>query len=293
MEVDILREAANRRVNKMSIKVYKPTTNARRNMSVTDYSELSKVAPEKSLLKPLKKNSGRNSYGRITVRHQGGGNRQKYRIIDFKRNKDGIPAKVATIEYDPNRTANIALLHYADGEKRYILAPVGLNVGDTVVASADADIKVGNNLPLENIPVGTIVHNVEMNPGKGGQIARSAGIFAQLMAKEGAYAHVKMPSGEMRLISVKCKATIGQVGNLDNEIVRVGKAGKKRHMGIRPTVRGSVMNPCDHPHGGGEGRSPIGRPGPVTPWGKPALGYKTRNKKARTNKFIVKRRNDR
>ena len=274
----------------MAIKKYKPTSPARRFMSVSTYEEITTTTPEKSLLAKNKKTGGRNSTGRITVRHIGGGNRTKYRIIDFKRDK-AVPAKVATIEYDPNRTANIALLHYADGEKRYILAPVGLNVGDTVVASPDADIKVGNNLPLENIPVGTIVHNIEMNPGKGGQIARSAGIFAQLMAKEGKYATIRMPSGEMRLILLTCHATIGQVGNLDHEIVSLGKAGKKRHMGVRPTVRGSVMNPCDHPHGGGEGKSPVGRPGPVTPWGKPALGYKTRKKKKASSKFIVKRIN--
>ncbi len=274
----------------MAIKKYKPTSPARRFMSVSTYEEITTTTPEKSLLATNKKTGGRNSTGRITVRHIGGGNRTKYRIIDFKRDK-AVPAKVATIEYDPNRTANIALLHYADGEKRYILAPAGLNVGDTVVASPDADIKVGNNLPLENIPVGTIVHNIEMNPGKGGQIARSAGIFAQLMAKEGKYATIRMPSGEMRLILLKCRATVGQVGNLDHEIVSLGKAGKKRHMGVRPTVRGSVMNPCDHPHGGGEGKSPVGRPGPVTPWGKPALGYKTRKKKKASSKFIVKRVN--
>ena len=274
----------------MAIKKYKPTSPARRFMSVSTYEEITTTKPEKSLLAVNKKTGGRNASGKITVRHIGGGNRTKYRIIDFKRDKQ-VPAKVATIEYDPNRTANIALLHYADGEKRYILAPVGLNVGDTVVSGADADIKVGNNLPLENIPVGTIVHNIEMNPGKGGQIARSAGIFAQLMAKEGKYATLRMPSGEMRLILLKCRATIGQVGNLDNEIVSIGKAGKKRHMGVKPTVRGSVMNPCDHPHGGGEGKSPVGRPGPVTPWGKPALGYKTRKKKKASSKFIVKRVN--
>ena len=274
----------------MAIKKYKPTSPARRFMSVSTYEEITTTKPEKSLLAVNKKTGGRNASGKITVRHIGGGNRTKYRIIDFKRDKQ-VPAKVATIEYDPNRTANIALLHYADGEKRYILAPVGLNVGDTVVSCADADIKVGNNLPLENIPVGTIVHNIEMNPGKGGQIARSAGIFAQLMAKEGKYATLRMPSGEMRLILLKCRATIGQVGNLDHEIVSIGKAGKKRHMGVKPTVRGSVMNPCDHPHGGGEGKSPVGRPGPVTPWGKPALGYKTRKKKKASSKFIVKRVN--
>ncbi len=275
----------------MSIKVFKPTTNARRNMSVTDYSELSKVAPEKSLLKPLKKNSGRNSYGRITVRHRGGGNRRKYRVIDFKRTKFDVTATVKTLEYDPNRSAHIALLEYADGEKAYILAPVGLKVGDTVVAGPSADIKPGNALPLTNIPVGTFIHNVELYPGKGGQLARAAGNAAQLMAKEGVYALLRLPSGELRNVPVQCMATVGQVGNLDHENVKIGKAGRTRHMGIRPTVRGSVMNPNDHPHGGGEGKSPIGRPGPVTPWGKPALGYKTRAKKNRSDKLIVKRRN--
>ncbi|MGN1316185.1 MAG: 50S ribosomal protein L2 [Acutalibacteraceae bacterium] len=275
----------------MSIKVFKPTTNARRNMSVTDYSELSKVAPEKSLLKPLKKNSGRNSYGRITVRHRGGGNRKKYRVIDFKRTKFDVKATVKTLEYDPNRSAHIALIEYADGEKAYILAPVGLKVGDTVVAGPTADIKPGNALPLTNIPVGTFVHNVELYPGKGGQLARAAGNAAQLMAKEGVYALLRLPSGELRNVPVQCMATVGQVGNLDHENVKIGKAGRTRHMGIRPTVRGSVMNPNDHPHGGGEGKSPIGRPGPVTPWGKPALGYKTRAKKNRSDKLIVKRRN--
>ena len=274
----------------MAIKKYKPTSPARRFMSVSAYEEITTTKPEKSLLEVKHKTGGRNASGKITVRHIGGGNKIKYRVIDFKRNKS-VPAKVASIEYDPNRTANIALLNYADGEKRYILAPLGLAVGDTVVASEDADIKVGNNLPLANIPVGTIVHNVEMNPGKGGQIARSAGIYAQLMAKEGKYATLRMPSGEMRLVLLKCHATIGQVGNLDHEIVSVGKAGKTRYFGIRPTVRGSVMNPCDHPHGGGEGKSPVGRPGPVTPWGKPALGYKTRKKKKASNKFIIKRVN--
>ena len=274
----------------MSIKVYKPTTNARRNMSVTDYSELSKVAPERSLLAPLKKHSGRNSYGRITVRHHGGGNRRKYRIIDFKRDKMGA-ATVLTLEYDPNRSAHIALVQYEDGEKRYILAPVGLKVGDTVAAGADADIKPGNALPLTNIPTGTFVHNVELYPGRGGQLARAAGNAAQLMAKEGIYALLRLPSGELRNVPATCMATVGTVGNADHENVKIGKAGRTRHMGIRPTVRGSVMNPNDHPHGGGEGKSPIGRPGPCTPWGKPALGYKTRNKKARTNKFIIKRRN--
>ena len=275
----------------MSIKVYKPTTNSRRNMSVTDFSGLSKVEPEKSLLAPVKKNAGRNSYGRITVRHQGGGNRQKYRIIDFKRNKFGIPATVETLEYDPNRSAHIALVKYEDGEKKYILAPVGLKVGDTVIAGPDADIKPGNALPLVNIPTGTFIHNVELYPGKGGQLARAAGNAAQLMAKEGDYALLRLPSGELRNVPNLCMATVGQIGNIDHENVKIGKAGRTRHMGIRPTVRGSVMNPCDHPHGGGEGKAPIGRPGPVTPWGKPALGYKTRSKKNKSDKFIVKRRN--
>ena len=275
----------------MSIKVFKPTTNSRRNMSVTDYSELSKVAPEKSLLKPLQKNSGRNSYGRITVRHRGGGNRRKYRVIDFKRTKFDIEATVKTLEYDPNRSAHIALIEYTDGEKAYILAPVGLKVGDKVVAGPAADIKPGNALPLVNIPVGTFVHNVELYPGKGGQLARAAGNAAQLMAKEGVYALLRLPSGELRNVPVNCMATVGQIGNLDHENVKIGKAGRTRHLGIRPTVRGSVMNPNDHPHGGGEGKSPIGRPGPVTPWGKPALGYKTRAKKNRSDKLIVKRRN--
>ena len=275
----------------MAIRRYKPTSPARRFMSVSMYEEITTNKPEKSLLAVKNKSGGRNATGRITVRHIGGGNRTKYRIIDFRRNKDGIPAKVATIEYDPNRSAFIALLHYVDGEKRYILAPVGLNVGDVVVSGAEADIKVGNSLPLENIPVGTFVHNIEMHPGKGGQIARAAGISAQLMAKEGKYATLRMPSGEMRYILAKCRATIGQVGNLDHEIVSVGKAGKTRHMGVRPTVRGSVMNPCDHPHGGGEGKSPVGHAGPLTPWGKPALGYKTRKKKNVTSKFILKRIN--
>ncbi len=261
-------------------------------MSVTDYSELSKVAPERSLLVSLKKNSGRNSYGRITVRHRGGGVRTKYRVIDFKRDKFDIPATVATVEYDPNRSAFIALLQYEDGEKRYILQPAGLKVGDKVVAGPGADIKPGNALPLTSIPVGTVVHNVELYPGRGGQLARAAGNSAQLMAKEGAYALLRLPSGELRNVPVGCMATIGQVGNLDHENVKIGKAGRKRHMGWRPTVRGSVMNPCDHPHGGGEGRAPIGRPGPVTPWGKPALGYKTRNTKKKSDKLIIKRRND-
>ena len=275
----------------MSIKIYNPTTNARRNMSVTDYTELSKNGPERSLLAPLNKNSGRNSYGRITVRHRGGGNRKKYRIIDFKRDKFDMGAQVLSIEYDPNRSAHIALLQYEDGEKRYILAPAGLKAGDTVEAGANADIKPGNALPLANIPTGTFIHNVELYPGRGGQLARAAGNAAQLMAKEGAYALLRLPSGELRNVSVNCRATIGQVGNVDHENVKIGKAGRKRHMGWRPTVRGSVMNPNDHPHGGGEGKSPIGRPGPVTPWGKPALGYKTRAKKNRSDKMIVKRRN--
>ncbi len=275
----------------MGIKRYKPTSSARRFMTVSSFEEITCTTPERSLLEDQKHKAGRNAQGKITVRHHGGGNKRKYRIIDFKRNRDGIPAIVKTIEYDPNRTANIALLVYADGQKRYILAPLGLNVGDKVLSGAGADIKPGNALPIEAIPVGTMIHNIELQPGKGGQLVRAAGMAAQLMAKEGKYAQVKMPSGEMRLILVKCKATVGQVGNLDHEIIRIGKAGKVRHMGIRPTVRGSVMNPCDHPHGGGEGRAPIGRPGPVTPWGKPALGYKTRKKKNRTDKFILKRVN--
>ncbi len=272
------------------IKRYKPTSPARRFMTTSAFSEITTTTPERSLLESKNKTGGRNANGRITVRHIGGGNRNKYRIIDFKRNKDNVPAKVASIEYDPNRSANIALLHYADGEKRYILAPVGLNKGDVVVSGEDADIKTGNSLPLEKIPVGTMIHNIEMHPGKGGQIARAAGNAAQLMAKEGKYAILRMPSGEMRYISIKCKATIGQVGNLDHEIVSIGKAGRKRHMGVKPTVRGVVMNPCDHPHGGGEGKSPIGMPSPVTPWGVPTLGYKTR-KKNKSNKFIIKRIN--
>lgn len=275
----------------MAIKFYKPTTPGRRNMSVTDYTGLSKVEPERSLLESLKKNSGRNSYGRITVRHRGGGNRKKYRIIDFKRNKFDIPATVLTIEYDPNRSAHIALVQYDDGEKRYITAPVGLKVGDKIEAGAAADIKPGNALPLVNIPVGTFIHNVELYPGKGAQLARAAGNMAQLMAKENGLALLRLPSGELRNVPANCMATIGQVGNVDHENVNYGKAGRKRHMGWRPTVRGSVMNPNDHPHGGGEGKSPIGRPGPVTPWGKPALGYKTRATKNRSDKFIVRRRN--
>ena len=275
----------------MAIIKYKPTSPGRRGMTVSAFEEITTNKPEKSLLAPVKKSGGRNVHGRITVRHIGGGNKQKYRIIDFKRNKDDIPAKVATIEYDPNRTANIALLNYADGEKRYIIAPLGLKVGDTVMSGSKADIKPGNALALADIPVGTLIHNIEKKPGRGAQLVRSAGNAAQLMAKEGAYAQVRLPSGEVRMIPVVAKATIGQVGNIDSENVHIGKAGRKRHMGIRPTVRGSVMNPCDHPHGGGEGKSPVGRPGPVTPWGKPALGYKTRKKKNRSDKFIVKRRN--
>ena len=260
-------------------------------MSVVDYSGLSKVGPEKSLLEPMNKKSGRNSYGRITVRHKGGGNRRKYRVIDFKRQKVGVSATVLTLEYDPNRSAHIALVQYEDGEKAYIIAPNGLKVGDTIVAGESADIKPGNALPLLNIPTGTFIHNVELYPGKGAQFARAAGIMVQLMAKEGKFALLRLPSGELRNVPVECMATVGQVGNTDHENVKIGKAGRKRNMGIRPTVRGSVMNPCDHPHGGGEGKSPIGRPGPVTPWGKPTLGYKTRKKRNRTDKFIVKRRN--
>jgi len=260
-------------------------------MTVTNYTQLSKVDPEKSLLEPLKKNSGRNSYGRITVRHRGGGNRRKYRVIDFKRDKDGINANVLTIEYDPNRSAFIALVQYEDGEKRYILAPHDLKVGDVVRSGADADIKPGNALPLLNIPVGTFIHNIELYPGRGAQLVRSAGNMAQLMGKENDYALIRLPSGEMRKVPIGAKASIGQVSNIDHENVHYGKAGRVRHMGIRPTVRGSVMNPCDHPHGGGEGKSPVGRPGPVTPWGKPALGYKTRKTHNRTDKYIVKRRN--
>lgn len=275
----------------MAVKHYKPTTPGRRGMTVIDYSELSKVAPEKSLLEPVKKNAGRNSYGRITVRHQGGGNRKKYRVIDFKRDKAGIPATVLTIEYDPNRSAFISLLQYEDGEKRYIIAPIGLKVGDVVISGPGADIKPGNALNLSDIPVGTFIHNVEMYPGKGAQLARSAGNMAQLMAKEGKYALLRLPSGELRNVPVNCMATIGQVSNAEHENVNIGKAGRKRHMGWRPTVRGSVMNPCDHPHGGGEGKSPIGRPGPVTPWGKPTLGYKTRQKHKASDKLIIKRRN--
>ena len=275
----------------MAIKFYNPTTPGRRDMSTIDYSGLSKVAPERSLLEPMKKHSCRNSYGRITVRHRGGGNRTKYRVIDFKRGKVGVSAEVKSIEYDPNRSAHIALVQYEDGEKRYIVAPYGLKVGDKVVSGPEADIIAGNALPLANIPVGTFIHNIELYPGKGAQLARSAGVMAQLMAKENKYALIRLPSGELRNIPSECYAVVGQVSNIDHANVSYGKAGRVRHMGWRPTVRGSVMNPCDHPHGGGEGKSPIGRPGPVTPWGKPALGYKTRNKHQRSDKFIVRRRN--
>ena len=275
----------------MAIKKHKPTSPGQRFVSTATFEEITRTKPEKSLLAKKDKHAGRNSYGRITVRHRGGGNRQKYRIIDFKRNKDGIPAKVASIEYDPNRTAYIALLNYVDGEKRYILAPLGLQVGDTVMSGKDAEIKVGNALPLENIPLGSTIHNIELQAGKGGQFARSAGTSIQLMAKEGKYATLKMPSGEMRKVLLTCKATLGTVGNVDHELVSLGKAGRKRHMGIRPTVRGVVMNPVDHPHGGGEGKSPIGRPTPVTPWGKPTLGYKTRKKNKASNRLMVKRIN--
>ena len=274
----------------MAIKKFRPTSPALRQMTVLVSDEITCNQPEKSLLVSLKKNAGRNAHGKITVRHRGGGNRRKFRLIDFKRNKDGIPAKVATIEYDPNRTANIALLHYADGEKRYILAPVGLQVGTTVLSGPTADIKPGNALALKDMPVGTLIHNIELKPGKGAQLVRSAGVSAQLMAKEGKKALLRLPSGEMRFVSIECKATIGQVGNIEHGNVVIGKAGRKRHMGIRPTVRGSVMNPCDHPHGGGEGRTSIGRPSPVTPWGKPALGYKTRKKNKASDKLIVSRR---
>ena len=275
----------------MAIKRYKPITPGTRFKTVSAFEEITTEKPERSLVVSKNRKGGRNNTGRITVRHIGGGNRNKYRFIDFKRDKDNIPAKVAEIEYDPNRTANIALLHYADGEKRYILAPLGLAKGDTVVSGENADIKAGNALPLSAIPVGTMVHNVEMQPGRGGQMVRTAGAAAQLMAREGKYATLKLPSGEMRMVPAACKATVGQVGNLDHELVSVGKAGRKRHMGVKPTVRGVVMNPCDHPHGGGEGKSPIGRPSPVTPWGKPTLGYKTRKKNKTSDKFIVKRIN--
>jgi len=274
----------------MSIRKFKPTSPARRQMSVSTFEEITKKEPEKSLVVSLNKNSGRNSQGRITIRHRGGGAKKKYRIIDFKRNKDGIPGKVAAIEYDPNRSANIALIHYVDGEKRYILAPYKIKVGDVIESGENADIKIGNALQLKHIPVGTTVHNVELKPGKGAQLVRSAGAEAQLMAKEGKYAQLKLPSGEFRLVSVECRATIGQVGNLDHELITIGKAGRSRHMGIRPPVRGSAMNPVDHPHGGGEGRAPIGMPAPSTPWGKPALGYKTRKKNKKSDKYIVRRR---
>lgn len=275
----------------MAIKRYKPTSSARRLMTVSAYDEITKTTPEKSLLEDQRKSGGRNSQGKITVRHIGGGNRRKYRIIDFKRNKDGVPATVKSIEYDPNRSANIALLQYADGAKTYILAPVGLNVGEVILSGENADIKVGNALKLSDIPVGTMVHNIEMQPGKGGQIARAAGMSAQIMARDDKYVTLKMPSGEMRYVLATCKATIGQVGNLEHEIIRIGKAGKTRYLGIRPSVRGVVMNPCDHPHGGGEGKSPVGMPGPVTPWGKPALGYKTRKHKKASSKLIITRIN--
>ncbi len=276
----------------MAVKTFKPTTPARRQMTVPSFAEITAKKPEKSLVTVLKKHAGRNNTGKITVRHHGGGNRIKYRIIDFKKNIQDVPATVLSIEYDPNRTAYIALMQYETGEKTYSIAPVGLKVGDVVINSKKADIKPGNVLPISEIPVGTFIHNIELYPGKGGQLVRSAGTAAQLMAKENGVSQVRLPSGEVRIIRLECKATIGQVGNLEHENINLGKAGKKRHMGIRPTVRGSVMNPCDHPHGGGEGKSPIGRPTPVTPWGKPAMGYKTRDKKARTDKFIVKRRND-
>lgn len=276
----------------MAIKKFNPTSPARRFMTVSNFEEITKTEPEKSLVVTLKSQAGRNNYGKITVRHRGGGHKRKYRIIDFKRDKVDIPANVAAIEYDPNRTANIALLHYADGEKRYIISPNGLKVGDTVISSDDADIKVGNTLPLKNIPVGTVIHNIEMKAGKGGQMVRAAGNAAQLMAKEGNYAQIRLPSGEVRQVRIECKATIGQVGNVEHEIISIGKAGRKRHMGFRPTVRGSAMNPVDHPHGGGEGRSPVGRPSPMTPWGKPTLGYKTRDKKKASSKFIIKRRKE-
>ncbi|HIU51664.1 MAG TPA: 50S ribosomal protein L2 [Candidatus Merdicola faecigallinarum] len=274
----------------MGMKHFKAYTPSRRNMTVSTFEEITKKTPEKSLLAKKKEKAGRNSYGRITVRHQGGGNRQKYRIIDFKRRKDDMKAQVIGIEYDPNRSSNIALIQYEDGEKAYIIAPVGLKDGDTVISGQKVDIKPGNCMPIEAIPVGTMIHNIELNPGQGAKLVRSAGQAAQLMAKEGKYSHVRLPSGEMRLILTKCRATIGTVGNTDHDTMKIGKAGRKRHMGWRPTVRGSVMNPVDHPHGGGEGRAPVGHAGPLTPWGKPALGYKTRNKKKQSNKFIVKRR---
>ena len=275
----------------MGIKKYKPTTPGLRGMTVSTFEEITASTPEKSLTVALKKNAGRNNRGAITVRHRGGGNRRRYRIIDFKRFKDDIPATVKTIEYDPNRSANIALVCYADGEKRYIIAPEGLKVGDVIFSGENVDIKVGNSLPLANIPLGTLIHNVELKPGKGGQLCRAAGNAAQLIAKEDKYAQVRLPSGEVRKIAMNCRATIGEVGNIDHELVSIGKAGRTRHMGVRPTVRGSVMNPNDHPHGGGEGKAPVGRPGPVTPWGKPAMGYITRNKKKASSQYIVKRRN--
>ena len=274
----------------MAVKHFKPYTPSRRNMTVSDFSEITKKTPEKSLLAKKKEKAGRNSYGRITVRHQGGGNRQKYRLIDFKRNKDDMFAEVIGIEYDPNRSANIALIKYEDGTLSYILAPQGLKDGDKVISGAKADIKPGNCMPIESIPVGTLIHNIELNPGQGGKMVRAAGQSAQLMAKEDKYSHVRLPSGEMRLVLTRCRATIGTLGNAEHENIKIGKAGRKRHMGIRPTVRGSVMNPVDHPHGGGEGRAPVGHAGPMTPWGKPALGYKTRKKNKQSNKFIVKRR---
>ncbi|MFR5682752.1 MAG: 50S ribosomal protein L2 [Clostridia bacterium] len=274
----------------MGMKHFRPTTPSLRNMTVSTFEEVTKKTPEKSLLTTKKEKAGRNSYGRITVRHQGGGNRQKYRLVDFKRKKDDMPATVVGIEYDPNRSANIALIKYEDGTLSYILAPIGLKDGDKVVSGEKADIKPGNCMLIENIPVGTMIHNIELNPGQGGKLVRAAGQEAQLMAKEGTYAHVRLPSGEMRLVRANCRATIGTVGNADHENVKLGKAGRTRHLGIRPTVRGSVMNPVDHPHGGGEGRAPVGHAGPMTPWGKPALGYKTRSKKNRSDKFIVKRR---
>jgi large subunit ribosomal protein L2 len=273
----------------MAIKVYKPTSPGRRGMSVSAFDEITSTEPEKSLLEPLRSKAGRNVRGKVTVRHQGGGHKRAYRVIDFKRNKLGVPGRVASIEYDPNRSARIALIHYVDGEKRYIVAPEGLKVNDRVVSGPDADIRAGNTLPIQNIPVGTQIHGIELQPGRGAQLVRAAGTAAQLMAKEGAYAHVRLPSGEVRLISVRCMATVGQVGNLDHARVRLGKAGRSRHMGRRPAVRGSAMSPRDHPHGGGEGRTPIGMPGPKTPWGKPTLGYRTRGKK-RSDKWIVRRR---
>ncbi|GGN62757.1 MULTISPECIES: 50S ribosomal protein L2 [Oceanobacillus] len=274
----------------MAIKKFKPTSNGRRNMSVSSFTEITTDTPEKTLLAPLNKRAGRNNQGRITVRHQGGGHKRQYRLIDFKRDKDGIPGRVATVEYDPNRTANIALVHYADGEKRYILAPKGIQVGQVVESGAEADIKTGNALPLENIPVGTIIHNVELKPGRGGQLARSAGAEAQILGREGKYTLVRLASGEVRLVLSTCRATIGQVGNIEHELIRVGKAGRSRWLGKRPAVRGSVMNPNDHPHGGGEGRSPIGMPSPLSPWGKPTLGYKTRKRNKPSNKYIVRKR---